>query len=364
MPRVVLNSMPITSPRCGASRYPLDDRLGVAGFVSPHARKLLTLAGASWSFAAAAAHLTEFCGLRTCDQTIRAVCFEEAGLVADWLHGDPAAGAAFAAASGDIELQTDGTMVNTWEGWREMRLGVFARRERGRPATAAEWDTRRLPPPSARVLFAGVETAEHFGPRTRRWASRLGIRDAAEITVLADGADWIRNQTRRQLPGAAQLLDIFHASEHLADCAKALYGEGSARARAWVDAGRGAAAGGVGRGAGAPGGGPGRGAVGGEAVGAFGRGRLLRAAGRTVGLRGASGGGAVDRQRPGGGGVQAGDQPPHEADGGALAGAAGQPHGDSVLHLPRRSLGRLLAAPPQLTPGIGARTRQGMRGAI
>ena len=212
--------------------------MGVAGFVNPHARKLLTLAGASWSFAGAAAHRAEFCGIRTCDQTIRAVCFEEAGLMADWLHHDPAAGAAFAAAAGDIELQADGTMVNTWEGWRELRLGVFAKRGRGRPATAARWDRRRLPPPSARVLFAGVETAEHFGPRARRWAARLGIRDAAAVTVLADGADWIRNQTRRQLPGAAQLLDIFHACEHLADCAGVLYGEGSARARAWVAAGR------------------------------------------------------------------------------------------------------------------------------
>jgi hypothetical protein len=158
--------------------------------------------------------------------------------LADWLHDDPAAGAGFAAAAGDVEFQTDGTMVNTWEGWREMRLGVYAKRARGRPATAAEWDARRLPPPQARVLFAGIETAEHFGPRMRRWAARLGVRDASEISVLADGAEWIRNQTRRQLPGAALLLDVFHGSQHLSDCAKVLWGEGSAQAKAWVEAGR------------------------------------------------------------------------------------------------------------------------------
>lgn len=199
---------------------------------------MLSLAGASWSFAAAAGHLAEFCGLRTCDQTIRAVCYAEAGLLADWLHSDPAAGAGFAAAAGDLEFQTDGTMVNTWEGWREMRLGIYAKRPRGRPATADEWDTRRLPPPAARVLFGGIETAERFGPRLRRWAARLGIRDSAAVTVLADGADWIRNQVRRQLPGAAQLLDIYHGGQHLSDCARVLFGEGAAAARAWVDAGR------------------------------------------------------------------------------------------------------------------------------
>src|SRR5262249_30066791 len=91
-------------PPRDTSRYPSDDRLGLTGFVSPHARKLLSLAGASWSFAGAAGHLAEFCGLRTCDQTIRTVCFEEAGLLADWLHSDPAAGAPFAAAAGDIEF--------------------------------------------------------------------------------------------------------------------------------------------------------------------------------------------------------------------------------------------------------------------
>ena len=137
-----------------------------------------------------------------------------------------------------MEFQTDGTMVNTWEGWRELRLGVYAKRPRGRPATADAWDTRRLPPPAVRVLFGAIETAERFGPRLRRWAGRLGIRDTSAITVLADGAEWIRNQARRQLPGAEQLLDIFHACAHLSDCAKALYGEGTPEARAWADAGR------------------------------------------------------------------------------------------------------------------------------
>ena len=158
--------------------------------------------------------------------------------MAGWLHAGAAAGAGFAAAAGDVEFQTDGTMVNTWEGWREMRLGVFAKRPRGRPATAARWDARRLPAPSARVLFAGVETAARFGPRVRRWAARLGVTDTAAVTVLADGADWIWAQARRQLPGAGGLLDIYHACEHLAGCAKALYGEGAAEGRAWLGAGR------------------------------------------------------------------------------------------------------------------------------
>ena len=158
--------------------------------------------------------------------------------MAGWLHGDPAAGSAFAAAEGDVEFQTDGTMVNTWEGWREMRLGLYAKRPRGEAAPPAAWDSRRLPPPCARVLFAGIETAEHFGPRIRRWAARLGIRDAAAVSVLADGAEWIWRQARAQLPGARGLLDTYHAGEHLAACGQRLYGDGTAAARGWLEEAR------------------------------------------------------------------------------------------------------------------------------
>lgn len=130
-------------------------------------------------------------------------------------------------------------MVNTAaDGWREMRLGVFAKRPPGRPATPAEWDRRRLPGPTTRVLFAAVQTARLFAPRIRAWAARLGIRDPTTITVLADGADWIWKQTAVQLPGAAGVLDIFHALEHVGACAHTLYGEGSAAATAWQQRGR------------------------------------------------------------------------------------------------------------------------------
>jgi hypothetical protein len=129
-------------------------------------------------------------------------------------------------------------MVNTWEGWREMRLGAFAKRHPGRPAPPERWDRRRLPRPHARVLFAAVETAERFGPRIRRWAARLGIRDPSSVTVLGDGADWIWRQAGQQLPGAPGLLDIFHALGHIWACAHAAWGEGSEPARQWAEQAR------------------------------------------------------------------------------------------------------------------------------
>jgi hypothetical protein len=88
------------------------------------------------------------------------------------------------------------------------------------------------------VTFAAVETAEKFGPRSRRWAGRLGVKEAAPVTVLGDGADWIGRQAAQQLPGAAGLLDSSHGLEHVSACAKAVYGEGTAQAKAWTEQGR------------------------------------------------------------------------------------------------------------------------------
>ena len=41
-----------------------------------------------------------------------------------------------------------------------MRVGVFAKRPAGEPATPAEWAERQLPAPTARVAFAAIESAD------------------------------------------------------------------------------------------------------------------------------------------------------------------------------------------------------------
>lgn len=222
-------------PACRGSRYPLDDRLGIGGFVSPAAQRLLCLAGASWSFERAGVNLAEFCGLSVSDNTIRSVCHEHGGAMRDWQRDDPRASAAFRSADGDVEFQTDGTMVNTTGGWREMRLSIFAKRNRGEPIRRTErWRERDSPKPHVRVIQAAIRTGEQLGPGWWRMAVRLGLSDTGSITVLADGARWIWNQLAEHLPGAEGVLDIYHASEHLWAAANAHFGEGRAEAVAWV----------------------------------------------------------------------------------------------------------------------------------
>jgi hypothetical protein len=212
----------------------------VDGFVSPQAQRLLCLAGASWSFDRASVNLKEFCGLSVCDNTIRSACQEHGGAMRDWQRDDPAAGERFRSAGGDVEFQTDGTMVHTTAGWREMRLSIFAKRARGQPASGRpDWGQRRLPAPHARVIQAGIRTGDQLGPGWRRMAARLGLRDASAVTVIADGAKWIWGQAAAHLPGAAGVLDVYHATEHLWAAAKAVLGEGTAECRVWAEARRG-----------------------------------------------------------------------------------------------------------------------------
>ena len=79
--------------------------------------------------------------------------------------------------------------------------------------------------------------SESFSARWGPRAEALGIDPSGPLTVLGDGAEWIWGAAAR-IPGRGQVLDIFHASGHLAAAATALHGEGAEAAAEWTDRGR------------------------------------------------------------------------------------------------------------------------------
>jgi len=218
---------------CKNSRHPADDRLGVSGGRSRQTERLLCLAGASWSFDAAAKHLAEFCGLKTSDNTIRKV-HEQAGEIATWRHTDVEAHSEFRSSPGEIEFETDGTSVNTYDGWREMRLGIFAKRDLAESATPDQWAARKLPAVEARAAFAAIEKADRFTSRWRRWAGRLGVSRDTLVHAVADGAKWIWEGLEDQFRHLDGVLDVYHALEHVAETAKVIDTEGAG----WLDKSR------------------------------------------------------------------------------------------------------------------------------
>lgn len=73
-----------------------------------------------------------------------------------------------------------------------------------------------------------------FAQRAAREAQRRGFVQAPRRVVLGDGALWIWNLANEQFPDAIQIVDLFHAKEHLSDVAKAVYGSGSDLGRQWA----------------------------------------------------------------------------------------------------------------------------------
>jgi hypothetical protein len=178
---------------CRTGGYTADHFLGLDGFLTRQATRLVCLLGGQNSFAVTERLLRECCGWTISDERIRQACQAESPRIADFRADSPAVAEAFADAPGDVEFQTDAAKVNTTEGWRDMKIGIFARRERGERSTPEDWDKRHLPAPTTRVAFAAIETIDDFGPRWSEWAVRLGIKDLSTIPVLGDGAEWIWN---------------------------------------------------------------------------------------------------------------------------------------------------------------------------
>jgi hypothetical protein len=222
---------------CGGKQVPWDQWAGLLDnrSLTPHARRLVTLAGTSWPFDRAERHLLEFCHLRVSDDTIERVCQEQAVRARRWMEQSPQAVESFKKARGAAELSSDGVKINTTGGWREMRLSVLAKREPTTPAQPKDWDTRVLNDPTAKLAGCMIADANHVGASWRRMSRRVGLEDDAPMSVIADGARWIWDQAAKRLSKQAKwCVDVYHVSQHLHDCGKAICGEGPA-ARAWAD---------------------------------------------------------------------------------------------------------------------------------
>jgi len=106
--------------------------------------------------------------------------------------------------------KTDGQPAHT----REAKLGcVF---------TQTTWDKEgyAMRDPDSTTYTGAIETAEEFGKRIYREAWDRGWSRAAKKVVMGDGAEWIWNLADLHFPGAVQIVDLYHARQHLWDLAR------------------------------------------------------------------------------------------------------------------------------------------------
>lgn len=222
---------------CEQGDFGADRVLGLDGYVTRGACRMACLLGVQQSFVRAQQALAEVAGWDLDDNTIRQLCHATAA-EATAGRDERATAEAFAQAEGDHELHLDAGKVNTLGGWRDVKVAVFARRERGESTTSLDADERDLPAPGVRSVVAAIEEAALFGPRCAGEAARLKLPGASELTVLGDGAEWVWNLAGRHFAGATEVLDIWHGAEYLAQAAKAVFGASSEQVPAHLEQGR------------------------------------------------------------------------------------------------------------------------------
>ena len=120
--------------------------------------------------------------------------------------------------------KTDGQPAHT----REVKLGgVF---------TQTTWDGEGYPirDPDSTTYTGAIETAEEFGKRIYLEAWKRGWSRAEKKVVMGDGAEWIWHLAEPYFPGALQIVDLYHARQHLWELARKLYPNDEVNQKAWI----------------------------------------------------------------------------------------------------------------------------------
>jgi hypothetical protein len=225
---------------CGQCRHgvlPRDGELGVAGTsLSPGLRAMVARAAAAVPFAKAGMLLAELAGVGLTAKRI------ERSAEAD---GDAAAAAIGAEADAICSRQViplpppaplpdmlyiaiDGTGVPMVAAETEGRPG---KGEDGRARTrevklaclftqaTLDEDGRPVRDPGSSSYLATFEPAARFARLVDAEARRRGAGHIRQLVVLGDGAVWIWNIADELFPAATQIVDLYHAREHIHELA-------------------------------------------------------------------------------------------------------------------------------------------------
>jgi hypothetical protein len=120
--------------------------------------------------------------------------------------------------------KTEGQPAHT----REVKLGcVF---------TQTTWDQEGYPirDPDSTTYTGGIESAEEFGRRLYAQAYGRGWSRALQKVVMGDGAEWIWNLVALHFPDALQIVDLYHARQHLWEVARRLFPNKEGQQKAWM----------------------------------------------------------------------------------------------------------------------------------
>lgn len=134
-------------------------------------------------------------------------------------------------------VSMDGTKVHIRdEGWKELKAGCSFKIE-VRPTwdkETGEWEDLAHAVDNQYLAYLGGP--EMFGQMLWAAAQQRGWERAVDREVIGDGAPWIWNLTQEHFYDGQQVVDWYHPTEHLADMAKWIHGDGTPAAKRWYKA--------------------------------------------------------------------------------------------------------------------------------
>ena len=211
---------------CHRTEVPLDERLGVGidGMV-PGLMRVVCRSALELAYEQSYLLLTDTLGFTPCSaREIERIAKEHGARIEDLTSGLTLPDLAPAAPvkprrKARYGLAIDGAMIaglpdpDTHRlAWHDVKVGVV-------------FDSHKLDPPS---YIAGREPAEPFGERLWRHLLGRGLNEKDFRLIVGDGAPWIWNLADLHLPAVPQLLDLYHAAEHLSQTAKSVWEEKTA----------------------------------------------------------------------------------------------------------------------------------------
>ena len=131
-------------------------------------------------------------------------------------------------------VSMDGWMVHIrGEGWKECKVGAVydvVLEERTAPQTGDKVERARA---SQMGYTAVLGEVARFAPALWALAVERHIPEAGHSSVTADGAEWIWNLAADLFPDSIQIVDWYHADQHLAQAAQALFPDHPDQAARW-----------------------------------------------------------------------------------------------------------------------------------
>jgi len=206
------------------------------------------------SFEVAGDNLQRTAQLSICGRTVREVVENQGrAVVAAQRSGSlPPAFTAADCTAGTLITGTDGVMVpmvteqqkckrRETESAKRIEQGRSSTAPVGRPKQGSDGPYKEFKvlafydPDKSHCQVVGTPgDHETVGGLMRREARRLGLTHAKVKYAVSDGAEWIANQYRRQLPMLdGHILDYYHLREHVVQTSHVLYGEGTKKAEQW-----------------------------------------------------------------------------------------------------------------------------------